>query len=130
MASMNIIISLEGIMKKTTVPKKRMVIASRLILLLVILPISSLIYALDFEVVNTGQVKCFDNQNEITAPAPGGAFYGQDAQFSGNQPSYTDNGDGTVTDNITGLMWSKTCNTSVDNRLFHFLDASSWLVLF
>jgi hypothetical protein len=33
---------------------------------------------------------------------------GEDADFVINPPSFTDNGDGTVTDNITGLMWQKT----------------------
>lgn len=32
---------------------------------------------------------------------------GEDADFTINAPSYTDNGDGTITDNITGLMWQK-----------------------
>lgn len=31
--------------------------------------------------------------------------------ISGRSLSYTDNGDGTVTDNVTGLMWSKTTGT-------------------
>jgi hypothetical protein len=30
--------------------------------------------------------------------------------FSGCQPSYTDNGDGTVTDNCTGLLWEQSVN--------------------
>ena len=33
---------------------------------------------------------------------------GEDADFIINQPSFTDNGNGTVTDNVTGLMWQKT----------------------
>ena len=33
--------------------------------------------------------------------------YGEDADYKGNQPSYTDNSDDTVTDNNTGLMWEK-----------------------
>jgi hypothetical protein len=33
---------------------------------------------------------------------------GEDADFTINPPSYSDNGDGTITDNITGLMWQKT----------------------
>lgn len=33
---------------------------------------------------------------------------GEDADFSINPPSYTDNGNGTITDNVTGLMWQKT----------------------
>ncbi len=32
---------------------------------------------------------------------------GEDAEYSINLPSYTDNGDGTVTDRVTGLMWQK-----------------------
>ena len=32
---------------------------------------------------------------------------GDDASYFGNRKSYTDNGDGTVTDNNTGLMWQK-----------------------
>lgn len=34
--------------------------------------------------------------------------FGEDADFSGRGPAYVDNGDGTVTDKITGLMWQKT----------------------
>ncbi|MGQ1889468.1 Lcl C-terminal domain-containing protein [Thermophagus sp. OGC60D27] len=60
-----------------------------------------------YPIVDTGQKKCYNNQTEITAPVKGEAFYGQDAQFDGLQPSYTDNGDGTITDNVTGLMWQK-----------------------
>jgi len=34
--------------------------------------------------------------------------YGEDSDYTINPPSFTDNGDGTVTDNVTGLMWQKT----------------------
>ena len=61
-----------------------------------------------YAIVDTGQTACYDDDGEvITCPESGEAFYGQDAQFDGNQPSYTDNGDGTVTDNVTGLMWQQ-----------------------
>jgi hypothetical protein len=33
---------------------------------------------------------------------------GEDADFMINPPSYTDNGNGTISDDITGLMWQKT----------------------
>ncbi len=33
---------------------------------------------------------------------------GEDADISINTPSYTDNNNGTVTDNVTGLMWQQT----------------------
>jgi len=35
------------------------------------------------------------------------ATAGEDADTAINPPSYTDNGDGTVTDNVTGLMWQQ-----------------------
>lgn len=35
------------------------------------------------------------------------AFFGQDATYTGNKPSYTNNNDGTITDNVTGLMWEQ-----------------------
>ena len=43
----------------------------------------------------------------IQAPGPGDDYYGQDAHYSGPQPSYNDNGDGTVADLTTGLVWQK-----------------------
>jgi hypothetical protein len=33
---------------------------------------------------------------------------GEDADFTINPPSYTDNENGTISDNVTGLMWQKT----------------------
>ncbi len=36
------------------------------------------------------------------------ATYGEDNDFSIFQPFFIDNGDGTVTDTVTGLMWQKT----------------------
>jgi hypothetical protein len=57
--------------------------------------------------VDSGQTLCYDAQAEITCPTAGSAFAGQDAQYRGNAPRYQDNGDGTVTDLITGLMWQQ-----------------------
>jgi len=65
--------------------------------------------AVKFVVTDAMQTQYFDNEgNVIEAPVPGELFYGQDAQYQGVLPSYTDNGDGTVTDNNTGLMWQQT----------------------
>lgn len=60
-----------------------------------------------YTIVDTGQTEFFNNKSSISEPEPGEAFYGQDANFNGNQPSYTDNGDGTILDNNTGLTWTK-----------------------
>lgn len=35
------------------------------------------------------------------------ATFGQDADYSNHPPAYIDNGNGTVTDNVTDLMWQK-----------------------
>lgn len=61
----------------------------------------------DYPVVDTGQTQCYGNSQAIVCPQPGEPFYGQDAQYESAQPSYQDNGDGTVTDLNTGLMWVK-----------------------
>jgi len=51
--------------------------------------------AVTYPVVDTGQNQAFGN------------YAGQDAHYTGNPPTYRDNGDGTVSDLITGLMWTK-----------------------
>lgn len=62
---------------------------------------------------DTGQTKCYNAKVEIPCPAPGEPFHGQDAQYQGPARSYTDLGNGTVRDNVTGLVWEK--KTSMDN---------------
>ncbi|MCP4249648.1 MAG: DUF1566 domain-containing protein [bacterium] len=67
-----------------------------------------------YTIVDTGQTGFYDAAGSITAPQPGDPFYGQDAQYTGVQPSYLDNGDGTVADLNTGLMWQQT--PDLDNK--------------
>lgn len=63
-------------------------------------------------VVDTGQTACYDATGaESNCPLPGAATYGQDAQYTGSQPSFTANGDGTVTDGVTGLVWQQSPDT-------------------
>ncbi len=65
-----------------------------------------------YPIVETGQGFCYSADGEnIPCPAEGEALYGQDAQFTGNAFNFTDNGDGTVTDNVTGLLWQQTPDT-------------------
>lgn len=54
---------------------------------------------------DTGQEACYDNGLEIACPAPGAPFHGQDAHYDIHAMSYMDNGDGTVLDSVTGLVW-------------------------
>lgn len=58
-----------------------------------------------FKVVDSGVTKSYNSAGVIAAPSPGQAYYGQDSQYAGPSPSYTNNGDGTITDLNTGLMW-------------------------
>ena len=58
-----------------------------------------------YPIVDTGVGTRYSDKNIIGAGKTGDVYYGQDADYSGNQPAYTDNGDGTVTDEVTGLMW-------------------------
>jgi len=66
-----------------------------------------------YTIVGTGQTKCYDDHHEITPPKPGQPFYGQDAQHPWPASSYKDNGDGTVTDLNTGLMWVQARGTKI-----------------
>ncbi|MEI6290842.1 MAG: DUF1566 domain-containing protein [Chloroflexota bacterium] len=59
---------------------------------------------LNYPIVDTGQSNCYDNNSQVSCAQ---SFTGQDSQYKGNTPKYQDNGDGTVTDLVTGLMWQK-----------------------
>jgi len=70
-----------------------------------------------YPIVGTNQSKFYNDSLEILAPASGQPFYGQDALYPGTIPSYTDNGNGTITDNVTGLMWQKTADQNGDGLI-------------
>jgi len=63
-----------------------------------------------YPIVGTNQQKYFDDFGEISQPDITSPFYGQDAFYPGNEPRYMDNGDGTITDLVTGLMWEQATN--------------------
>ncbi|HCY86518.1 MAG TPA: DUF1566 domain-containing protein [Desulfobacteraceae bacterium] len=54
---------------------------------------------------DTGQTACFNNAGTMTCPGKGQLFFGQDGNYRSTPMAYRDNGDGTVTDLVTGLMW-------------------------
>lgn len=60
-----------------------------------------------YPIVDTGVTDFYSDVNKISRPTTGAAFFGQDANYTANQPSYTNNEDGTITDNITGLVWEQ-----------------------
>ncbi|MEX1312088.1 MAG: DUF1566 domain-containing protein [Candidatus Sulfomarinibacteraceae bacterium] len=84
---------------------------------------------LPYPVVDTGQADCYDTANVVNPPGPGEAFWGQDAQYSGWQPSYVVSGDGlTVLDLVTGLTWIQSPDTDGDGDI-DAADKKSWVEL-
>jgi hypothetical protein len=60
----------------------------------------------------TGQTKCYENVGGVITEVPcdQAACQGQDGQYAAGCPNegrFVDNGEGTVTDTCTGLMWQK-----------------------
>jgi hypothetical protein len=74
-------------------------------------------FSQSYPIAGTNQTTFFNNSTSISEPAEGEDFYGQDANYHGNVPSYTDNGDGTVTDNVTGLMWQQSFDHNGDGKI-------------
>ncbi|MFN8829175.1 MAG: DUF1566 domain-containing protein [Labrys sp. (in: a-proteobacteria)] len=59
-------------------------------------------------VISTGQDRCYALTGEaITCPTRGLPLAGQDAAHPGHLAIYRDNGDGTVSERVTGLQWAK-----------------------
>lgn len=75
--------------------------------------------------VDTGQNRTYDATQEVAFPRPGRAFHGQDAQYVGELPAYHDNGDGTITDLVTGLMWQKTPDLNNKSTFAQARDGAS-----
>lgn len=70
--------------------------------------------ATTYPVVGTNQTLAYDNASTISTPTAGQSFYGQNANYPGKTAQYKDNGDGTVSDLVTGLMWQKTTDKNND----------------
>jgi hypothetical protein len=64
-------------------------------------------------IVDTGVEDYYSETNVISKPSVAEPFYGQDANYNGNKASYTNNGDGTITDNVTGLTWQQDMGTKM-----------------
>ena len=60
-----------------------------------------------YTIVDTDVDDFYSDQALISEPSASDDFYGQDATYKGHAPSYKNNGDGTITDLVTGLMWEQ-----------------------
>ncbi|MFT6995962.1 MAG: hypothetical protein ACJA1P_002708 [Maribacter sp.] len=71
----------------------------------------------DYPIVGTNQTKFYNNSTEINSQKVGDDYYGQNANYPGNTTKYKENGDGTVTDVVTGLMWQQSPDTNGDGAI-------------
>jgi hypothetical protein len=62
------------------------------------------------ELPQTGQTTCYDASGNVIACANTGQDGDKQAGVAWPDPRFTDNGDGTVTDTLTGLVWLKNAN--------------------
>jgi hypothetical protein len=70
-------------------------------------------HSLTYPIVDTDVHTFYSSSAIIATPVSSTAYYGQDATYNGNQPSYTNNANGTITDNVTGLMWQQDMGTKI-----------------
>ena len=97
-----------------------------------LITLSAPAFSYDLIVPDTGQNLCYDWERILCdewhiegftqvcdsspyCPSEGEDFYGQDAHYTINPPDLTDNGDRTVTDNLTGLVWEQKTEESEKN---------------
>ncbi|MBI4848580.1 MAG: DUF1566 domain-containing protein [Nitrospirae bacterium] len=69
-------------------------------------------HAWAFNLPDTGQTKCYRDVSPYDEISCAGT--GQDGAYNINPMSFTNNGNGTVTDNNTGLMWQR-CSIGQNN---------------
>ena len=77
-------------------------------------------------VLSTGQLKCYDNLNEIECPLPGMPFYGQDASLNGSDMRLWgilgSDPEEIVEDDQTDLQWQRT----ISRRLMSKAEAEQY----
>ncbi len=106
--------------------------------------ISPPVLSYDLIVPDTGQNFCYDwdsimceefhteedyyevCDSDPCPPNEGEDFYGQDASYTINPPDLTDNGNGTVTDNLTGLVWEQKTAETEQYSYITYSEAASY----
>ncbi len=80
-----------------------------MILFMILVPAS--VFAGSSQMPKTGQTVCYDEAGSVIACTGTGQDGELQAGAAWPNPRFTDNGNQTVTDNMTGLVWSKDANT-------------------
>ena len=83
----------------------------------------NLSFAGTVDLPKTGQTTCYDFEGNVISCAATGQDGDIQAGVAWPAPRFMDNGDGTITDNLTGLMWLKSGNCFGINTWQGALDA-------
>lgn len=73
-------------------------------------PVEKITSIANVHLPDSGQSKQYDTKGKVLAQSNFSFYTGQDASIEGAQLSYHDNGDNTITDLNTGLIWQKEHN--------------------
>ncbi|NOR76050.1 MAG: DUF1566 domain-containing protein [Draconibacterium sp.] len=81
----------------------------KVLFIISILVYSTLVFSqnITYKIVDTNLKTFYNNTSAISEPTEKDDFFGQDAHYNGFQSSYSNNGDSTITDNVTGLIWQQ-----------------------
>jgi hypothetical protein len=71
---------------------------------------ASIVWSQPVPVAKTGQTTCYGDGGSVISCAGTGQDGDLQKGVASPSPRFTDNGDGTVSDNLTGLMWAKDAN--------------------
>jgi hypothetical protein len=72
---------------------------------------------ISYTIVDTNQSQCFGVKKAQECSLNNEKIFGQDAQYQGNQHSYTKQDNGTVKDNVTHLIWSQSTDINNDGEI-------------
>jgi hypothetical protein len=98
----------EGNMKSKKFKVSAIIFYSVIIALALGLP--NMAFAGTIQLPKTGQTICYDTDGNVIGCAGTGQDGNIQAGVAWPNPRFTDHGDGTVTDKLTGLMWTKDAN--------------------
>ncbi|NQY94999.1 MAG: DUF1566 domain-containing protein [Campylobacteraceae bacterium] len=93
-----------------------------------LLLLSNLVFSKEnptYTIVDTGQTNYYNNNSYVSKPQINDSYFGQDASYLGFQENYTNNKNGTISDNTTGLMWQKTFSNKLSwNEALNYANNS------
>lgn len=80
---------------------------------------------LTYPIVDTNQREFYGARpGAIATPSNDDPLLEQDAHFTANAPSFKDNGDGTISDIVTGLMWQKSPDGAAKKTFRNAVDGA------